>query len=88
MIIGWKYPDSFEHWNSSKFWLSPDNPHFYSVFFFVLFIGVYSLTVILYRAHNISTVDRKQNLAKKRQEVFLDKEEDDEKEEEEEMKNI
>ena len=59
MVLGWNYPDTFEHWSSPSFLLSPSNQLFYSVFTVVLLIGVYSLTVILYRAHKISTVEQK-----------------------------
>ena len=62
MLIGWNYPDTFEHWTSPKFLLSPCEPYFYFVFTVVLLIGVYSLTVILYRARNISTVRRKETV--------------------------
>ena len=58
MVIGWNYPDTFEHWTSPKFLLSPCESHFYYVFTIVILIGVYSLTVVLYRAHHISTVER------------------------------
>ena len=58
MVIGLNYPDTFEHWTSPKFLLSPCEPHFYYAFTIVILIGVYSLTVVLYRAHHISTVER------------------------------
>ena len=56
IILGWKYPDAFEHWTSPNFQLSPRDDSFYWVFSFVIFMGIYSLTVILYRARNITTV--------------------------------
>ena len=58
MVIGWNYPDTFEHWTSPNFLLSPCETYFYFVFTVVILIGVYSLTVVLYRAHHISTLKR------------------------------
>ena len=57
MVSGWHYPDAFEHWNSPEFLFSPRNRDFYWLFSVVILVGVYSLTVILYRARNITTVE-------------------------------
>ena len=64
VVLGWHYPDYFEHWISPKFRLSPCEERFYWVFFVVLLIGVYSLTTTLYRARHITTVERKKTTSK------------------------
>ena len=60
MVLGWNCPDAFEHWNSSTFLLPPGDERFYWVFSFVLLIGVYSMTTVLYRARHIITVKVKE----------------------------
>ena len=82
MVLGWHYPDAFEHWNSPTFWLSPCKQLFYFVFIVVLLIGVYSLTVILYRAKNISTVQDKHTVIAKNEVVELKKNENNDDKEE------
>ena len=57
MVLGWHYPDAFEHWNSPEFLFSPRKRDFYWIFSIAILVGVYSLTVILYRAPNITTVE-------------------------------
>ena len=51
------HPQFFVHWTEPHFWLKPSIERFYWVFGITLLMGVYSLTVILYRIRHISSAN-------------------------------
>ena len=58
IILSMYAPAYLPHLASPDFQLKPSNPHFFTFFGFVFLMGCYSLTVILYRAENLSKIER------------------------------
>ena len=61
MIMATFDPYYYDHWTSQDFFLKPTTQEFYWAFCMTLVIGFYSVTVLLYRAKNISQLQVSSN---------------------------
>ena len=58
ILAKWK-PDCFEHWNSESFLLNIEQRDTYYILAFVFLLGFYSLTVLFYRAKDLTRLKKK-----------------------------
>ena len=69
ITVGSVDPILISHWESPEFLLKPSGHDFYWTIIFTVVLGIHSLTLLLYRAHNIATIEKKNKSEKEESSV-------------------